>query len=155
MEIFEPNTFLRHSGSILDSQLILKHWCFVLVCLHLLCLSPPIIATLGLHLGFSAKLGIWQVPTCKMEPRSGIIFCLNRPTSRPAGRPPDHLNFKAEGKAPHCVSLSSPICLSPPIMSVSTYYVCPHLSCLSPTIMSVPTYYDCPQPSFFLLTSPS
>ena len=27
-----------------------------------------------LHLGFSTKLKIWQVPTCKMEPRSGIIF---------------------------------------------------------------------------------
>ena len=32
-----------------------------------------------LHLGFSAKLRIWQVPACKMEPRSGIIFCKNRP----------------------------------------------------------------------------
>ena len=41
-----------------------------------------------LHLGFSAKLRIWQVPASKMEPRSGIIFCLNRP----AGRPPDHLS---------------------------------------------------------------
>ena len=27
-----------------------------------------------LHLGFSAKLRVWQVPACKMEPRSGIIF---------------------------------------------------------------------------------
>ena len=35
------------------------------------------IATLGLHLGLSAKLKIWQVPTCKMEPRSGYIFCKN------------------------------------------------------------------------------
>ena len=26
-----------------------------------------------LHLGFSAKLRIWQVPTCKMEPQSGFI----------------------------------------------------------------------------------
>ena len=25
-----------------------------------------------LHLGFSAKLGIWQISICKMEPRSGI-----------------------------------------------------------------------------------
>ena len=30
-------------------------------------------ATLGLHLGISAKLKIWQVPACKMEPRSGTI----------------------------------------------------------------------------------
>ena len=35
-----------------------------------------IFATLGLHLGFSAKLRIWQVPTCKMEPRSGMIIDL-------------------------------------------------------------------------------
>ena len=30
----------------------------------------------GLHVGFSAKLRIWQAPTCKMEPRSGIIIML-------------------------------------------------------------------------------
>ena len=34
--------------------------------------------------------------------------------------------------------------LSPPIMSVPTNYVCPHLLCLSPPIVSVPTYYVCP-----------
>ena len=34
------------------------------------------IATLELHLGFSAKLRIWQVPACKMEPRSGYIMQL-------------------------------------------------------------------------------
>ena len=39
-----------------------------------------------LHLEFSAKLRIWQVPACKMEPRSGNIFCKNRPT-RPTDRP--------------------------------------------------------------------
>ena len=32
------------------------------------------IATLGLHLRFSAKLRVWQVPACKMEPRSGMIM---------------------------------------------------------------------------------
>ena len=32
-----------------------------------------------LHLGFSAKLRVWQVPACKMEPRSGLISCKNRP----------------------------------------------------------------------------
>ena len=31
-------------------------------------------ATLGLHLRFSAKLRVWQVPACKMEPRSGMIM---------------------------------------------------------------------------------
>ena len=35
-----------------------------------------------LHLGFSAKLRIWQVPTCKMEPRSGNISCNNHPPTR-------------------------------------------------------------------------
>ena len=37
------------------------------------------IATLGLHLGFSAKLKILQVPACKMEPRSGYIMQLEPP----------------------------------------------------------------------------
>ena len=37
------------------------------------------ISTLGLNLGFSAELRIWQVPACKMEPRSGINSCKNRP----------------------------------------------------------------------------
>ena len=34
-----------------------------------------------LHLGFSAKLRIWQVPACKMEPQRGII--LMRPPTHP------------------------------------------------------------------------
>ena len=29
-----------------------------------------------LHLGFSAKLRIWQISACKMEPRSGIILLM-------------------------------------------------------------------------------
>ena len=37
-----------------------------------------------LHLGFSAKLRIWQVPACKMEPRSGNISWKNHPP-RPYG----------------------------------------------------------------------
>ena len=32
-----------------------------------------------LHLGYSAKLRIEQVPACKMEPRSGISFGQNQP----------------------------------------------------------------------------
>ena len=27
------------------------------------------------HLGFSAKLRMWQAPACKMEPQSDYIFC--------------------------------------------------------------------------------
>ena len=37
------------------------------------------IATLGLNLGFSAKLRIWQVSSCKMEPQSGTIFGESQP----------------------------------------------------------------------------
>ena len=44
------------------------------------------IATLGLHLGFSAKLKIWQVPTCKKKPRSGIISCNNSPPTHPPSK---------------------------------------------------------------------
>ena len=40
------------------------------------------IATLGLHLGFSAKLRIWQVSACKMEPQSGTI--ITGPASQPS-----------------------------------------------------------------------
>ena len=40
-----------------------------------------------LHLGCSAKLSIQQVPTCKMEPQSGIIIVRNRPTTRPTDHP--------------------------------------------------------------------
>ena len=36
-----------------------------------------------LHLGFSAQLRIWQVPTCKMEPRSSYIMQLEPPTHPP------------------------------------------------------------------------
>ena len=34
--------------------------------------------------------------------------------------------------------------MSPPIMSVPSYHVCPNLLCLSPPILSVPTYCVCP-----------
>ena len=42
-----------------------------------------------LHLGFSAKLKNWQVPACKIEPRSGII--LRKPT-HPTTRSPSFSN---------------------------------------------------------------
>ena len=44
-----------------------------------------------LHLGFSANLRILQVPTCKMEPRSGNIFCKNRPMHRLRNQPDQHI----------------------------------------------------------------
>ena len=40
-----------------------------------------------------------------------------------------------------CPHLLSCVSLYPSIMPVPAYYVCPHLFCLSPPIMSVPTYY--------------
>ena len=43
---------------------------------------------LGLHFGFSAKLRIWQVSACKMEPRSGIIS-YKKPSTHP---PTSHLS---------------------------------------------------------------
>ena len=98
---------------ISKSRLIIRHYCYT-----------------RLHLGFSAKLKIWQVSTCKLEPRSGIIFCKNRPGPT--------------SQSSLLQSMVFYVSLSPPIMSVPTYHVCPHLSCLSPPIMSVPTYYVCP-----------
>ena len=50
------------------------------VCPHLLCLFSPIFTTVGLHLGYSARLKIWQVPARKMEPQSGYIMQLETPT---------------------------------------------------------------------------
>ena len=44
-----------------------------------------------LHLGFSAKLRIWQVPACKMEPRSWINSWKNHP-------PTDHMDFLVPSK---------------------------------------------------------
>ena len=40
-----------------------------------------------IHLGFSAKLIIWQVPTCNMEPRSGNI------SLKKTVLPPDLMDF--------------------------------------------------------------
>ena len=69
------------------------------------------IATLGLHLGFSAKLKIWQVSACKMEPRSGTIITdwASQPASQPTSQPSTYLVFK-------CCAVSPPqLCaVSPP-----------------------------------------
>ena len=46
--------------------------------------SCHLIATLGLHPGFSAKLGICPVPACKMEPQHCIIMVKHQPTHPPA-----------------------------------------------------------------------
>ena len=36
-----------------------------------------------LHLGFSARLRLWQVPTCKMEPQRGFISWKKHPATHP------------------------------------------------------------------------
>ena len=46
-----------------------------------------VVATLGLHLGFSAKPRIWQVPACKMEPRSGMTRLITMRSK------PDYVEF--------------------------------------------------------------
>ena len=51
-----------------------------------------VVATLGLHLGLSANLRIWQVSSCKMEPRSGMIMHLL--TTHPPTQPPGASIFK-------------------------------------------------------------
>ena len=48
-----------------------------------------------LHLGFPAKLKIWQVPACKMEPQRGIILMKPPATHPPPTHPPaTHLFFQ-------------------------------------------------------------
>ena len=91
------------------------------------------IATLGSILDFQLMLKIWQVPACKMEPRSGIIFC-----QKPAGRPPDRVNILPEGKTPQ-VSNSTWCLLGVSMMSRKCLVGVLKVSCLSPPIMSVPT----------------
>ena len=71
-----------------------------------------------LHFGFSAKLGIWQVPACKMEPRSGIIFCKN-PTR------PDPTTQSSLGTCFffQCCAVSPPQFFPPSIKYVRQYFL--------------------------------
>ena len=59
------------------------------VVVALLIVTSHIIATLGLHLGFSARLRIWQVSAYKMEPRSGSIII--GPATQPPTQPSTEL----------------------------------------------------------------
>ena len=56
------------------------------------------IITLGLHLEFSGKMKIWQVPACKMETQCGIIL-LNHPPTHPAAQLflTDRMTYHFEG----------------------------------------------------------
>ena len=77
-----------------------------------------------LHLGFSAKLRIWQVPACKMEPQSDYIM-----QSGPATQPPHQLEIRILSFFFQCcmVSLSTKYVQSLPLPS----YV--FLCCVLPT----------------------
>ena len=59
------------------------------VVVALLIVTSHIIATLGLHLGFSARLRIWQVSAYKMEPRGGSIII--GPATQPPTQPSTEL----------------------------------------------------------------
>ena len=77
--------------------------------------AKTIFATLGLYLRFSAKLKIWQIPACKMEPQSGYIMQLGPPTHQP-----HRISWKSEAFFKCCAV--SPLQWFPP----STKYVrCP------------------------------
>ena len=80
-----PFTF-GAAGSLTDQK---RNRCSLLV----------IFATLGLHLGFSPKLRIWQVPTCKMEPRSGYIMQLEPPTQPPSPTDQFEISFSLQDGA--------------------------------------------------------
>ena len=65
---------------------------------------------------------IWQVPACKMEPRSGIIFCKNRPDpTDPTDRPASLVKRLAYAfnvvRCPHpnCSSHQQSMCGVPPL----------------------------------------
>ena len=89
-KIFHPNFFLNQhffeTKHILNQNFQNQNFCGPTI--FYLIFFKNIFCHTRLHLGFSAKLRIWQVPTCKMEPRSGNIFCKNRPDpTRPTDRP--------------------------------------------------------------------
>ena len=90
-------------------------------------LWPNIFATHGLHLGFSAKLRIWQVPTCKMEPQSGIIALINHPPGNPATHPPGHPPAALVRCPPLSFTSVLSFCAVSPPLSLNSVR-CPHLS---------------------------
>ena len=94
-------------------------------CLHLLCLSPPIMSVPTFYL--------CPPLLCLFPPFMSVPTDYQLCLSQPIMSVPTFYVY------PHL------LCLSPPIMSVPTFYVCPHRL----PIMSVPTYYVCPHPSFF------
>ena len=67
-----------------------------------------------LHLGFSAKLRIWQVSACKMEPQSGTI--ITDWTSQPASQPCTYFDSLNVVRCPHpnCSTHEQSMCGVPP-----------------------------------------
>ena len=130
-------------------------------------LSDLHVATLGFILDSQLSWESGKLQLARWSHRVVIFLVRTDPTQPdPADptRPPDGLVWKVLYLSwylsdVHQISteefpiMSVPLlCLSPPIMSVPTVYVCPHLLCLSPPIMSVPTYYVCPH--LFCLSPP-
>ena len=92
---------------------------FFISCISILSLNATStdIATLGLHLGFSAKLRIWQVSTCKMEPLSGTI--ITGPSTQPST---ELVSFNVVWcPHPNCCPHQESICGVPP---QNTFFLC-------------------------------
>ena len=90
-----------------------------------------------LHLGYSAKLRIWQVSACKMEPQSGTIITLEL-ASHPASQPAVYLLWLSQ-----CCAVSPPQ-LFPPSMK---YVRCPpsqYMFFLTPIVPPFRKYGRCP-----------
>ena len=82
-----------------------------------------------LHLGYSARLRIWQVSAFKMESKSGIFFCLDHPPTQPP----------TPNSPPTAEIFLLMLCGIPdPIVSPSTRYVrCPpiqYMFCSTPIV---------------------
>ena len=77
-----------------------------------------------LHYGFSAKLKIWEVPACKMEPQSGVILWLGPSAPHPSTHP--QLSF-------FCCAVS------PPQQSMCAAVSRPPSKCFLSMLCGVPT----------------
>ena len=77
------------------------------------------------------ELGFW-IQAVLWRARVGSKISFDQPTTHPPG---SWIFFWTLN--PWCFVFVSPhlLCLSPPFMSVPTYYVCPHLLCLFPPII--------------------
>ena len=98
---------------------------------------PQLFCHTRLHLGYSARLRIWQVPTCKMEPRSGIIVLINHPTTHPPAGQTCHQDC---AMSPIC-TLNNKFALSPPLLLTHLGILCgvPTIACVIRVVQCPPT----------------